>query len=48
MTSTSPAHGAQAARTQQLLSASPFALLVRLAAPNSLAIFASACVSVQR
>jgi hypothetical protein len=30
MTSASPAHAAQAARSQQLLSASPFPLLVRL------------------
>lgn len=46
MTSASPAHGAQAVRTQQLLSASPFPLLLRLAAPNSLAFFVQACVSM--
>ncbi len=39
MTSASPAHGAQAVPTQQLLSASPFSLPVRLAALNSLAFF---------
>jgi putative MATE family efflux protein len=43
---TSPVHGTQAARTQQLLSASPFPLLLRLAAPNSIAFFIQACVSM--
>jgi Na+-driven multidrug efflux pump len=46
MTTASAVHGAQAVRTQQLLSASPFPLLVRLAAPNSLAFFVQACVSM--
>ena len=46
MTSASPANGAQAVRTHQLLSASPFPLLVQLAAPNSLAFFVQACVSM--
>ena len=46
MTGASRAQRAQAARTQQLLTASPFPLLVRLAAPNSLAFFVQACVSM--
>jgi putative MATE family efflux protein len=46
MTTTSPVHGTQATRTQQLLSASPFPLLLRLAAPNSIAFFVQACVSM--
>ncbi len=46
MTSAPTAASAQAARTQQLLSARPFPLLLRLAAPNSLAFFVQACVSM--
>jgi hypothetical protein len=46
MTGASRAQRAQAARTQQLLTASPFPLLVRLAAPNSLAFIVQACVSM--
>ncbi len=46
MTSAGHAASALAARTQQMLEARPFPLLMRLAVPNSLAFFVQACVSM--
>ena len=46
MTDAAAPGAALAARTQQMLAGRPFPLLIRLAAPNSLAFFVQACVSM--